>query len=171
MKHLITTLMLSVSAAALAQESPDPPAPTKGTYVLRGLHCQPCTTTVAGSLKKVPGVQAVKVDWATKNAWIDFDERVISAQGLAQRIAATPHMMGRNMHYSGVLALKVPDLADNAAAAKAVDALKQISGVAKVTPYPKQHSLTVEFDSRGNVTSGQLIEALATAGMAASSYR
>src|SRR5688500_11276951 len=100
MKRLIALLMLSVSPLALAQEPEAPPALTKGTYVLRGLHCQPCTSTVAASLKKLPGVQAVKVDWATKNAWIDFDERQISAQALAQRIAATPHMMGRSMRYS-----------------------------------------------------------------------
>src|SRR5438552_3765775 len=92
--------------------------PTQETFVIQGLHCPPCTSTVERSLVGIKGVQSAKVDWRTKNAWITLDESVISAQQVAQTIAATPHMMGRGMHYAASLALKVPALKDNAAAAK-----------------------------------------------------
>jgi copper chaperone CopZ len=163
-------LCLTLAAAPAMAEDPPPPA-TKGTYVIRGLHCPPCTTTIASSLKKTPGVRSVKVDWATKNAWIDFDESAVSAQQLARLIAATPHMMGRNMKYSGSLALKAPGVLDEATAAKAVGALQQVPGVAKVTPYSKQRCVMVEFAGQGNVTTQQLIEALEAAGIEASSFR
>lgn len=168
MRSFSVVMIAFLSASLVIAQEPAPL--TKGTFVLRGLHCQPCTATVAASLKKVPGVQSVKVDWTTKNAWIDFDERQVSAQGLAQRIAATPHMMGRNMHYSGALALKVPDLTDDAAA-KAIESLKGVPGVVKVTPFVKQHSVTVEFDGKGDLRSEQLIEALANAGFKAENHR
>jgi copper chaperone CopZ len=169
MKTLHLCCLLLTAEPALAQE-PRPEA-TRGTYVIRGLHCPPCTTTVASALKKAPGVQSVKVDWTTKNAWVDFDERVLSAQQVARLIATTPHMMGRNMRYAGLLALKVPELGDDESAAKAVAALKQVPGVSKVTPYVKQHSVTVEFAGQGDVTTLQLIEALGAAGMEAASFR
>jgi len=142
---------------------------THATFLLTGLHCPPCTTTVETSLRNVNGVRSVKVDWNTKSARLDFDESVLPAQRLAQTIADTPHMMGGDMHYAGWLALKVPELKDTTAK-DVTDVLTKLSGVTRVQPYVSQHAIGVEFNSTGKVTSRQLIDALTKAGIKAANY-
>lgn len=154
-------------AAAESEPKKDSPAPqtVKATYLITGLHCPPCTTTVEQSLKSVKGVKSVKVDWKTKNAKVEFDEQQIGAQQIAGRIAATPHMMRGNMRYGGWLALKVPDIAAEGNADKAKEALSKVAGVSKVNVYSQQKSVGIAFDAKGTVTTKQLIEALKEAGL------
>jgi copper chaperone CopZ len=155
---------LAVSAVARGEEL------THATFTITGLHCPPCTRTVQSSLAKTPGVKSATVDWKSKSARLAFDEQKISAQRLARRIAATPHMMGAGMRYGGQLALSVPGLKDDATAQAARQALSKIAGVAGVATFPGQHSLTVQFTADGDVSSRQLIDALAQAGIKASTY-
>src|SRR4051812_20948997 len=101
-------LNLSTWQALIAAE------PTKATFLVTGLHCPPCTSTVQGSLSRVKGVQSVAVDWNSKSAKIVFDESVLPAQSLASAIESTPHMMGAGMRYGGWLYLKAPSITDEA---------------------------------------------------------
>jgi len=144
--------------------------PTKATFLVTGLHCPPCTTTVQNSLARVKGVKAVTVNWNTKNARVEFDESVLPAQSLAAAIDTTPHMMGAGMRYGGWLALKVPSVTDEASGQKAKDALSKIEGVRTVAVYPAQHSAAVLFAGNGRVSSQQLIEALSKDGIDAGNY-
>ncbi|MBI3461954.1 MAG: cation transporter [Planctomycetes bacterium] len=123
-----------------------------------------------GSLKKAKGVKSIKVNFGTKNATVEFDEAVISAQEVARAFSDTPHMMGRDMQYGGSLVLSVAGLKDDATGKKAKDALSKVEGVSKVTPFPKQESASVEFGGKGKVTSKQLIEALDKVGLKGSQY-
>ncbi len=141
--------------------------PTSATYLITGLHCPPCTRSVESSLSKVQGIRSIKVDWKTKNAKVEFDESAIPAQRVAQLIAATPHMMGGNMSYDGWLALKVPELKDDAVATKAKDALRGIAGVKSVATYPAQKAVGIQFAADGKTTSKELIDALNKAGIKA----
>ena len=159
---------LAIIPLALAAE--EPAKPTKATYLITGLHCPPCTSTVENSLRRVKGVKAVSVDWRTHNAKVEFDEKVLPAQALAQSIAGTPHMMGRDMQYGGWLALKVPSITDDASGEEAKEALSKIEGVKSVAVYPKQHSAAVLFTGKGSLSSQQLIEALAKEGIEASNF-
>lgn len=147
-----------------------PPQTVKATFLITGLHCPPCTSTVEQSIRSVKGVKSVKVDWTTKNAKVEFDEQQIATQQLAGRIAATPHMMGGNMKYAGWLALKVPDIAAEGNADKAKAALTKLKGIGTVSVYPQQKSVGVSFSGQGSVTSTQLIEALKTAGLEATVF-
>ena len=140
---------------------------TKATFLITGLHCPSCTRTVESSLSKVKGVRSIKVDWKTKNARVEFDEAVLPAQQVARIIAETPHMMGSNMHYGGWLALRVPDLKDDATAKKTTDVLNKVDGVKQVVAYPAQHSVGIAFDAKGDLTSAQLIDVLSKAGIKA----
>ena len=88
-------------------------------------------------------------------------------QRVAQLIAATPHMMGSNMHYGGWLALKVPDLKDDASAKQVKGVLSKVEGVKQVTTYPAQHSVGIAFAAKGDLTSAQLIDVLTKAGIKA----
>jgi copper chaperone CopZ len=138
-------------------------APTKAKLLITGLHCPPCTKTVQGSLAKVPGVKSISVDWFTKNAQVEFDEKVLSVQTLTQRIAATPHMMGRDMHYGAWLALNVPDLKDEAAGQKVKQALAGVQGIKQVSVYPDKHAIGVLFSGDGKLTTQDVIDLLAKA--------
>ncbi len=145
-------------------------AVSNANFLITGLHCPPCTSTVEGSLRKTKGVRAIRVDWQTKNAVVEFDESVVSAQKIATLIATTPHMMGGGMKYSGWLALKVAGVDKDETAAKAKEALGKVKGVAKVVVYPKQGSVAVAFTAQGNVTMKELLAALNEAGLTASTF-
>lgn len=161
---LILATALSATNHAVAGE------PIQQTFIVQGLHCPPCTNTVTSALKRTKGVDAVKVDWASKNAWITFDESVISAQQIASAIAATPHMMGRGMHYQASLALKVPELKDAATGEKAKAALVEVPGVASVYVYPQHQSVSVRFQATGKLTTADLIAALKKVGLEATPF-
>src|SRR5438034_11536857 len=124
--------MIALVAAALGWTSQGrlfSAEPTKATFLVTGLHCPPCTSTVQNSLTRVKGVKSVAVDWNTKNAKIVFDESVLPAQSLAAAIEGTPHMMGAGMRYGGWLALKVPSITDQASGQKAKEKLSKVVGV------------------------------------------
>lgn len=143
---------------------------TLATYVMTGLHCQPCTQVVEKSLSAAPGVKSIKVNWDTKNAKVEFDESKLPAQKVSQLIAATPHMMGASMHYGSWLALKAPDMKDDAAAKKAKETLGKVAGVKAAEAFPAQHVVEVQFASDGKTTTADLIDALAGAGIKAENY-
>ena len=144
--------------------------PTKATFLVTGLHCPPCTSTVQGSLSRLKGVKSVTVDWNTKHAKVVFDESVLPAQSLASAIETTPHMMGAGMRYGGWLALKVPSVTDQASGQKAKETLGKVEGVKTVAVYPAQHSVGVLFAGSGPASSQQLIDVLAKEGIEASNY-
>ncbi len=166
---VVSMAIVMVATAAVAQEPVQKPQAehelTKATYLVTGLHCPPCTRTVETSLGRVKGIRSIKVDWKSKNARIEFDENLLPAQKVAQLIAATPHMMGDDMHYGGWLALKVPSLKDDATAKQVKDVLRKVKGVKQVATYPAQHSVGIAFATKGDLTSAQLIEALTKAGI------
>jgi copper chaperone CopZ len=171
------TLLVSLSVAALSplpaqQTAPakepsaaEKPTLSKARFLITGLHCPPCTSTVERSLKSAKGVRSIKVDWSTKNALVEFDESVIPAQKVAKMIAGTPHMMGNDMRYTGWLALKVADVDKDEIAAKAKESLGKVKGVAKIAIYPKQGSVGIAFTDDGKVTIRDLLSALEAAGL------
>ena len=171
MKKILLSIGAVVSLTALAWAASEPAKKTtSATYMITGLHCPACTKTVEGSLSKVPGVRSIKVDWNTKDAKVEFDESVLPAQRVAQLIADTPHMMGPNLRYDGWLALKAPDIKDDATAGKAKEALQKVPGVKAVAAFPDKHVVEVQFTAEGHATSQQLIDALAAAGIQAENF-
>lgn len=158
----------SVSRGAEQQSKGDNDAAiVKADYVITGLHCPPCTKTVETSLQHAKGIRSISVDWKTKNAHVEFDESVVPAQKVAGLIADTPHMMGGKMHYGGLLVLKVAQIKDEATAKPVKESLAKVKGVERVLAYPKQHSVEVQFATKGEVTTKQLIEALKAVGLSA----
>ena len=164
--------MVAIAANGHAQEpsKSEKGKVTKSLYMVTGLHCPPCTATLEGSLKKIKGVESIKVDFKGTYTTIEFQEDIISAQQIAGAISATPHMMGRNMQYGGALVLSVAGVQDEALGQKATAALSKVEGVSKVTLYPKQEAVGIEFNAKGKVTSKQLIDALELAGLKGSQY-
>jgi copper chaperone CopZ len=168
---VLSIALLFIAVAAFgekaAQRSEERDKTVKATYLVTGLHCPPCTKTVESSLQHVKGIRSIKVDWKSKDARIEFDEALLPAQKVAQLIADTPHMMGRNMHYGGLLLLKVADIKNEGTAKPTQEALSKVTGVKRVVAYPAQHSVGIEFDTKGKLTSQELVDALADAGIKA----
>jgi Cd2+/Zn2+-exporting ATPase len=172
---LVITIAGLSAVAALADNPPASvseakPELLKSTFLLSGLHCPPCTTTVERSLKGIKGVRSVKVDWASKNARVEFDEKDVTAQQLAAQIASTPHMMGAGMRYAGWLALKTPGIDAAGAGDKAKTALMGVKGVTAVTVYPQQKAVGVAFAPQGKATTEELLTALKGAGIEATLF-
>jgi copper chaperone CopZ len=168
---ILPVALLSFAVAAFAaepaQKADDRPKTVNAAFVISGLHCPPCTTTIEESLQKVKGIRSIKVDWKTKKARIEFDEAELPAQSVAQLVADTPHVMGGEMHYGAWLLLKVPDVKDDATAKHTKAVVSKVDGVQRVIAYPAEHSIGVLFPSKGKMTSRQLIDALGKAGIKA----
>ena len=144
----------------------------KSTFLITGLHCPPCAQTVEASLRSIKGVKSAKVDWKTKNARVEFDEKVIPAQQLSNRIATTSHMMGGDMKYSGWLALEVAELkeSDDVEWDRLKDALGKVEGVRQVLAYKATSGVGVRFAPKGELTSLKLIAAMTDAGFKVANY-
>jgi len=175
MRSLVFTTLAIVALAmnGNAQESKKKPAKaeiTKATYMIAGLHCEACVTAVQGSLEQAKGVRSIKVNFKLKNATIEINESVISAQEVARALSYTPHAMGPSMQYAGILVLSVAGVDDKAAGRKAVAALRKVKGVAKVIVDPQRQAVGIQFSGRGRVTSAELIAALEKAGLNGSQY-
>lgn len=110
------------------------------------------------------------MDFPTKKANIKFDEKIVSAQEVARAMSYTPHMMGPNMQYGGMLVLSVEGLKNKANGKKASAALSKVKGVGKVIVDPRQEAVGIQFTGKGKVTSKQLLDALEKAGLTGSQF-
>ncbi|MBX9790587.1 MAG: heavy-metal-associated domain-containing protein [Pirellulales bacterium] len=162
---IVAASLLSATQAEPAPDGAKETEPVATTFLISGLHCPPCASTVERSLRRVKGVRSVKVDYGRKSARVEIDESSISAQQIAQAIAGTPHMMGGSMHYSGWLFVSVAGLTDKANAKKATDALMAVPGVAKVQVQKSKKLVAVQFATKGKATTAQLLTALADVGL------
>ena len=167
MRSILCLTALAIVVLTAAGPAQEAKKVTRAMYMVTGLHCPPCAPTVEESLKKVKGVKSVKVDYQSKNAAIEFEESAISAQEIALAMSATPHLMGKELHYGGALLLKASGLNDEAAGKKASAALSKIEGVARVEILPKQEAVAIHFTGKGTTTGTQLLNALESAGFKA----
>ena len=67
MRKLLIALLASAPLAVLAA------APKTVTLAVQNMTCELCPITVKKSLEKVPGVNAVKVDFDKKTATVTYD--------------------------------------------------------------------------------------------------
>ena len=182
MKQILLTCVMAVAGMSFVPADEKATAPEQkteqesefvtSTFLITGLHCPPCAQTVEESLRGIKGVKSAKVDWKTKNARVEFDELLIPAQQLSNRIAATSHMMGGDMKYSGWLALEVADLkeTDDAEWDRLKDALGKVEGVKQVVAYKAKSGVGVRFAPKGELTTVKLIAAVTDAGFKLSNY-
>ena len=169
-QHLLMIGLFLAAFPWFVNAADAPPAATKATFMVTGLHCPPCTKTVEGALAGIKGVNSIIVDWRTKSAKVEFDESILPAQLLALHFAATPHMMGGDMKYDGWLALKAPSVKDEANAKKVKETLKVVEGIHQVAVYPAQGAIGVQFSAKGKLTTKEVIDRLAKAGVEAATY-
>jgi copper chaperone CopZ len=170
MAKSIFVSLVSFALYSGALHAAEPASPIKATFLVTGLHCPPCTKTVATSLEGLPGLAAANVDWKTKAATVEFDPAATSVWQISERVAATPHMMGGLLSYAAWLAIKVPKLADEASAKAIKTALLKVKGVRDVAAYPKQHVVAIHFDRKHEVKLEEITTTLTDAGFPGETY-
>jgi len=103
------------------------PVATRATFSIHGLQTPEDALQLEKSLTACDGIRRVDVRWSTKNAKIEFDENVISAQGIARRVAE--HVVGARLPpLSARVLLKIPSIRDDATARLPAHVLHKIRG-------------------------------------------
>lgn len=59
------------------------------TIRIEGMHCQNCAASVEKKLKATAGVQAARVSFEKKEAWVKYDDRTISVAQIREVINST----------------------------------------------------------------------------------
>ena len=88
------------------------------------------------------------------------------AFGLA--LALSPLAFGQPSTQSSTAPTNASSARSVASGQKAKEVLTKVEGIRTVAAYPQQHSVGVQFAGKGNVSSQQLIDALAKEGIEAS---
>jgi Cu+-exporting ATPase len=50
------------------------------------MHCGSCASIITSKVSKLDGVQSCEVNFATKNAQIEFDDTVVDITAIAQEV-------------------------------------------------------------------------------------
>jgi copper ion binding protein len=80
---LIIAVILTVGIATVSA------ATRTVTIRVEGMHCQNCAASLEKKLKATAGVQAVRVSFEKKEAWVKFDDRKISVAQIREVINST----------------------------------------------------------------------------------
>ena len=80
---LIIAVILTVGMATVSA------ATRTVTIRIEGMHCQNCAASVEKKLKATAGVQAVRVSFEKKKAWVKFDDQTISVAQIREVINST----------------------------------------------------------------------------------
>jgi len=80
---LIIAVILTVGIATVSA------ATRTVTIRVEGMHCQNCAGSLEKKLKATAGVQAVRVSFEKKEAWVKFDDRRISVAQIREVINST----------------------------------------------------------------------------------
>lgn len=80
---LIIALILTVGIATVSA------ATRTVTIRVEGMHCQNCAASLEKKLKATDGVQAVRVSFEKKEAWVKFDDQKTSIAKLREVINST----------------------------------------------------------------------------------
>ncbi len=65
------------------------PLGNKATINITGMHCASCVITIENALKKMPGVSAARVNFASEKAHIDYDPTKVALKDLHEAIEKT----------------------------------------------------------------------------------
>ena len=80
---LIIAVILTIGMATVSA------ATRTVTIRVEGMHCQNCAASLEKKLKATAGVQAVRVSFEKKEAWVKFDDQTISVAKIREVINST----------------------------------------------------------------------------------
>jgi Cu+-exporting ATPase len=128
------------------------------TLPVGGMTCASCVRRVERALMKVPGVVEARVNLATEQATVDFDDQLCTTADMSQAVESagyTVRKQRRDLHMIG--------LTDAASVARVVRELKKVPGVSFASANLASETATVEFIPT-EVSLQQLLGAVEAAG-------
>jgi Cu+-exporting ATPase len=128
------------------------------TLPVGGMTCASCVRRVERALMKVPGVVEARVNLATEQATVDFDDQLCTTADMSQAVESagyTVRKQRRDLHVIG--------LTDAASVARVVRELKKVPGVSFASANLASETATVEFIPT-EVSLQQLLGAVEAAG-------
>src|SRR5438552_15047786 len=131
------------------------------TLPVGGMTCASCVLRVEKALKKVPGVAEARVNLATEQATVDFDDLVCATTDMSKAIEDVGYSVPRER-----LDLHVTGLSDSSSVARLTRELKRLPDVTYASVNLASETATVEFIG-SRVTLGQLLDASRDAGLEA----
>jgi len=58
----------------------------KKTYLIKGMHCNSCATSINDALKDLEGVKSAKVSYEKGEAIVEFDDNKINSKKIIEEI-------------------------------------------------------------------------------------
>lgn len=142
------------------------PALTRATFAISGVQAPDDALQLEQCLASCNGVRRMAVLWEMQAAKIEFDEETVSAQAIARRIAEHD-ADGRAEPLVVRLLLKVPSIRNESTARLPLHVLHKLHGVESVTPQVGLQAVEVRLKLEGDLTTHDLIRALAAEGIVA----
>ncbi|MBI2674136.1 MAG: heavy metal translocating P-type ATPase [Candidatus Yanofskybacteria bacterium] len=65
----------------------------KETYKIKGMHCASCAGTIERVLLQTAGVRSASVNFASESVLIEFDDRVVSEESLAESVGSVGYRL------------------------------------------------------------------------------
>jgi copper chaperone CopZ len=96
---LLTAALMLAAATPARAEGPKPAAPAAAarataTIPVKGMHCGGCAATVAGALRKVPGVREVQVSLEKEQAVVVYEKARTDEKKLVEAIRSSGYEAG-----------------------------------------------------------------------------
>ena len=139
---------------------------TRATFAVSGFSGPDEASRLEKCLTASAGVRRAEVRTDIQAAKIEFDESKVSAQAIAPLIV-TGGTAGGGERLVPKLLLKVPSVRNEEKARLPIQVLCKLPSVERVTPQIAVQAVEVEFSLEGDLTTEELISALAVEGIIA----
>ena len=139
--------------------------PIRATFSIHGMRGPHDELALENSIATRSGILSVEVRSDLHAAKIEFAEEIISLQAVA-RLIAEHDRSNRAEPLVACVLLKVPSVSKDATAGLPVHVLHKVRGVEDVTLRVDQQALEVRLKLDGDLTTQDLVRALAVEGIA-----
>ena len=140
---------------------------TRATFTIHGLRTPEDALQLERILLGCRGVLRADVRSKSHSAKIEFDEEIVPAQTVARLI--TDHMPNeRAERLAASILLKVPSIRNERTSQLPIHILHKVPGVERATVHLGQQAIEVRLKVEGNLTTQDLMRALAVEGIVSS---
>ena len=131
---------------------------THVSFPVRGMTCASCVNRVEGTLKSIPGVSEVSVNFGTETAFVDFDSTIVTPQSLTHAIEEIGYQIPVQSH-----TLKIGGMSCASCVGHVEKALRKTPGVLSANVNLATETATISSWA-GGIANSELQQAITNAG-------
>ena len=131
---------------------------THVSFPVRGMTCASCVNRVEGTLKSIPGVSEVSVNFGTETAFVDFDSTIVTPQSLTHAIEEIGYQIPVQSH-----TLKIGGMSCASCVGHVEKALRKTPGVLSANVNLATETATISTWA-GGIANSELQQAITNAG-------